>query len=459
MTLWGGRFSEPPVGTLWQFTADPSDRRLLVDDITGSLAHLKMLAATGILRPEETDTLIGGLEQILDEAQAGDLRLQPSDEDVHTAVERRLVQLAGEVGKKLHTGRSRNDQVVLDLRLYLRRAVRERIGQIHRLVEVLVRRADEVADVVVPSYTHLQQAQPVSLGHHLLAYAWMLLRDGDRFGDASGRIAVSPLGAGAGGGTSLPLAPELVARELELPNVFENSLDAVSSRDFVAEYAFCCAQLMAHLSRLAEDLVLWATEEFGWVTLPDVLATGSSALPHKKNPDIPELVRGRSARVLGDVTALLAMQKGLPLAYNRDLQEDKPAVFDADDTAAAALEAMTDFLASVEFHPPPPLPNTLALDLAEVMVRRGVPFRVAHEAVGELVARLEVDGRDLRGAITDDLARTLVEDEDLDLLDPAESVARRSSPGGGSFESVARQVAALRQALAERPSQVAPGDQ
>lgn len=447
MTLWGGGFSERPADTLWDFTVDPADHRLLRVDVEGSIAHVAMLGACGILPSSEVERLVWGLEQILEEARTGTFEFRSSDEDVHTAVERRIVEICGDVGKKLHTGRSRNDQVALDLRLYLWEAAQARVAQINRMIEVLAERAEETAQVVVSSYTHLQQAQPVPLGHHLLAYAWMLIRDAHRFADAAGRIAVSPLGAGAGGGSSLPLDPAFVARELGLAGVFANSLDAVSSRDFCSEYVFCCAQLLAHLSRLAEDLVLWATREFGWITLGDAYTTGSSALPHKKNPDIPELVRGKAARVLGDLTALLALQKGLPLSYNRDLQEDKPAVFDADDTAAGALDSFIGLLAAAEFHPPTPHPDTTALDLAEILVRRGVPFRDAHSTVGELVGRLAADGRTLADATPDDLTGTQLDPDDLTVTDPVESVRSRSSPGGASFESVTRQIAVLRELL------------
>ncbi len=447
MSLWKGRFAEPPSDELWRFTVDPSDHRLLGDDIAGSIAHVKMLGATGIVNAGDADILTSGLTRILEEAVSGSFVFAPEDEDVHTALERRLIELVGEVGKKVHTGRSRNDQTALALRRYLLRSVSSRIAQLDRLVGVLTDRAEETADLVVASFTHLQQAQPISLGHHLLAYAWMLLRDGDRFSDALPRLAVSPLGAGAGGGSSLPLDPELVSAELGFAATFDNSLDAVASRDFAAEYAFCCAQLMTHLSRLAEDLILWATAEFGWVTLPARYTTGSSALPHKKNPDILELIRGRTARVVGDVVTMLGLQKGLPLSYNRDLQEDKAAVFDADDTAAAAVGILTDLLGEIEFHPQKPSADTTALDLAETLVGRGVAFRDAYSAVAQFVARLEADGRGLADATAADVAGTVIAAADLRRLDPVRSMEARSSPGGGSSASVRSQIAVLRARL------------
>ena len=424
MTLWGGRFTEALDPEVWDFTADPIDRRLLGTDIDGSIAHVRALDAAALLDAAETKTLIDGLAQLRREADAGSFRFEPTDEDVHTAVERRLVEVVGDVGRKVHTGRSRNDQIVLDLRLYLHRAAAERRADIDRLIGVLADRAEAVADVVVSSYTHLQQAQPVSLGQPLLAYAWMLLRDRARLDDAAGRIGVSPLGAGAGGGSTLPLRPDVAAAEAGLDAVFDNSLDAVASRDFAAEYVFVCAQLMTHLSRLSEDLVLWSSTEFDWVTIPDSHATGSSAMPQKKNPDVAELVRSRAAVVLGDLTALLALQKGLPLAYNRDLQEDKRAVFHADDTVAGALAVLADLLSVIEFHPPEPAAETVATALAERLVADGVPFRDAHEQVGALVAADEA------GTFDD--------------LDPAAAARRLQSPGSGSPDSVMAQVVRLR---------------
>ncbi len=346
---------------------------------------------------------------------------------------------------KLHTGRSRNDQIALDLRLYLRRAALDRIAQLEELVGVLAAKAAEVGATVVASYTHLQQAQAVPLAHHLLAYAWMLRRDEARFSDALPRIDVSPLGAGAGGGSSLPLDPEIAAAEMGFGAVFDNSMDAVASRDFAAEYSFCCAQAMVHLSRLAEDLILWATEEFGWVDFADSYTTGSSALPHKKNPDVAELARGKAATVIGDVTSLLALQKGLPLTYNRDLQEDKAAVFHADDTLAGALEAIAGMVATATFDPPRPSPWVAALGLAETLAGRGVPFREAHHAVGSLVAHLTEQERTLSDVTGPELvaAHDAFVVGDADQASQVGVVAASGSAGGGSAESVAAQLRRL----------------
>jgi len=451
VTLWSGRFQEPPADVLWRFTVEHADRRMLVDDIVGSIAHVTMLGDVGIVSAEDRDTILGGLATIKGEAEAGSFEFEDAtDEDIHTAVERRLGELVGDVAGKLHTGRSRNDQVALDMRLYLRRTAGDRIAQLEAFAEAMAGLAESVGEMVVPSYTHVQQAQAVPLGHHLLAYAWMALRDADRFADVAGRLDVSPLGAGAGGGSSLPLDPARSAELLGMRAAFANSMDAVASRDLISEYGFCCAQAMVHMSRLAEEVVLWASSEFGWATFADAYTTGSSAMPQKKNPDIAELARGRAAPVIGHLTALLTLQKGLPMTYNRDLQEDKAAVFAADDILSGTLEALTAMLATAEFHPPAPGSEVTALDLAEAMVGRGVAFRDAHEAVGRLVAIVADEGRGLAEATPADLAAadSRFADADLARTDPVGSVTRRVSPGGGSFASVESQIVAIRARLA-----------
>ena len=449
MTLWGGRFEGSVGEGTWAYTVDDADRRLLEVDVRGSIAHVMMLAKTGIIAPHEADELQSGLDEILSETRSGEFSFEETDEDVHTAVERRLGELVGDVAGKLHTGRSRNDQVALDLRLYLADAAAERVTHLHSFAEALVEVAEDHVGTVVPSYTHLQQAPPTTLGHHLLAYAWMALRSAGRFGDARRRLAVSPLGSGASAGSSLPLDREMTADALDLEGVMANSLDAVGSRDFVAEYVFSCAQAMTDLSRLAEEVILWTTTEFGWARLSDEVSTGSSALPQKRNPDIAELVRGRAAAVAGDVTAILGLQKGLPLAYNRDLQEDKRIVFHADDVLAGSLMAMVDLVRGLTFDPPPPGASTVALDLAEVLVKRGVSFREAHGVVGRLVASLEADGRDLSEATMADLAGadTRFEEADLQLVDPASSVAARATSGSGSPQSVRDQISEIRRLI------------
>ena len=455
MTLWEGRLGGVPASEMWDFTVSMADRRLLSDDIEGSMAHVAMLGETGILSKQETEAISAGLRALYEEAGSGSFIFSDSDEDVHSAVERRLIELVGPVGGKLHTGRSRNDQVALDLILYMRRgAVRQAEG-LARLALVLVAAAERLGpEVVVPSYTHLQQAQPTLFSHHLLAYGQMAARDRRRFLDLSARLDCSPLGAGASAGSSLPLSPERAASLLGMSGAFANSLDAVGSRDRAAEYVWCCARALVTLSRLGEDLVLWSTREFGWVTLADEFATGSSALPQKKNPDIAELARGKAAGAIGALTAMLALEKGLPMSYNRDLQEDKEHLFRVDDDLVGATSALAGLLASARFHPPPPAPETAALDLAEALVGRGVPFREAHRVTGALAARLAAENREFSSLSFSDLspAHPSFEPSDLDLLNPVVSVQRRATPGGGSPESVAAQIAQLRAELAGEES-------
>lgn len=436
MTLWGGRFEDSMSAATWSYTTDDSDRRLLQVDIEGSIAHVKMLGESGIIPTEESMRLQEGLGQILEEAAGGTFEFEETDEDVHTAVERRLGELVGPVAGKLHTGRSRNDQVALDLRLYLKQAAQHRKAQLGTLVSSLGSLAREHSMTVIPSYTHLQQAQATTLGHHLLAYAWMLTRDASRFSSAQHTVDASPLGAGATVGSTLSLDRESTARTLGFREVMVNSLDAVASRDFVSDYVHACAQTMVDLSRLAEEIVLWSSKEFGWVRLADAVSTGSSALPQKRNPDIAELVRGRAATVIGDVTAILTLQKALPLAYNRDLQEDKRMVFHADDTVAASLTAMGSLLEGIEFDPPGPGAETTALDLAEALVSRGVPFREAHQAVGRLVKVLEESGRRLDDVTPGDLVAVdqRFDPSDVALLDPRASALRRAQGGPDSVE-------------------------
>ena len=334
--LWHGRFSEGPSDALLDFTVSLEfDRRLAFDDLDGSRAHVGMLERVGLLSGAEAEAVPAALDQVGQELHEGTFVFVPTDEDIHTAVERRVTELAGAAGAKLHTGRSRNDQVATDLRLYLQREGRVVARHTHELQEVLVARAVEAGDeVYLPGYTHLQRAQPVLLAHHLLAHFWALARDVDRWRDALVRADVSPLGAGALAGSSLPLDPAITADALGFARRFENSLDAVSDRDFVAEALFVLALEQVHLSRIGEEIVLWASEEFGFLRLADAYSTGSSMLPQKKNPDIAELARGKAGRLIGNLTGLLATLKGLPLSYNRDLQEDKEPLFDSMDTCA-----------------------------------------------------------------------------------------------------------------------------
>ena len=444
--LWHGRLGERPADELLAFTESLSvDRRLAPDDLTGSRAHVRMLGATGILAAGEVTQILEALETVDAELTEGTFAFAATDEDIHTAVERRVTELAGSTGAKLHTGRSRNDQVATDLRLYLRRAGRDVARAIHDLQATLVDRARDAGDLYLPGYTHLQRAQPVMLAHHLLAHFWALARDVDRWRDALVRTAVSPLGAGALAGSSLPLDPDAVARDLGFPRRFENSLDAVADRDFVAEALFVCALTMVHLSRFGEELVLWCGEEFGFARFADEYATGSSMLPQKKNPDVAELVRGKTGRVIGDLTGLLATLKGLPLAYNRDLQEDKEALFDALDTCGLALRALRGVVATLTFdgermRVAADDPAAAATDLAEHLVAQGVAFREAHAIVGALVRRSLDEGIPLVDLVAGDSQLS----DATTLLAPGAAVRRRTTPGGSGPEPVRAQLEAAR---------------
>ncbi|HTL87298.1 MAG TPA: argininosuccinate lyase [Acidimicrobiia bacterium] len=451
--LWHGRFGEGPSDELLAFTVSlPFDRRLASDDLTGSRAHVQMLTKVGLLSAEERSIILAALDRVEEELDTGVFAFAPTDEDIHTAIERRVTEIAGASGAKLHTGRSRNDQVALDLRLYLRREGRALMRRLHDLQAVLVRRADEASEVALPGYTHLQRAQPVLLAHHLLAHFWTLARDVDRWRDCIERADVSPLGAGALAGSSLPLDPSVVASELKFSGPFENSLDAVSDRDFVAEALFVAALAQVHLSRIGEEIVLWSTEEFGFVRLADAYATGSSMLPQKKNPDIAELARGKAGRLIGDLTGFLATLKGLPLAYNRDLQEDKEPLFDAIDTLALSLSALTGLLDSVEFVDEAMIaaadaPTNAATDLAEHLVEQGTPFRDAHAIVGALVRQSVERGVPLDELVSND---PRLGPDCVPLLEPGSAVRRRTTPGAGGPEPVAKQMDAARDRLARQ---------
>jgi argininosuccinate lyase len=443
MTLWQGRFEGGPADELLAYTVSlPYDRRLAEDDVAGSRAHVRGLVAAGILTDSDAKILLTALDRVADELAGGTLAFRRSDEDVHTAIERRVTEIAGDVGARLHTGRSRNDQVATDLRLFTKRELLVVARRVHGLQRVLLDRARAAEDIYLPGYTHLQRAQPVLLAHHLLAHGWAFARDVDRVVETRRRLDVSPLGAGALAGSSLPLDPDLVAAELGFATRFENSLAAVSDRDFVAEALFDLAVIGIHLSRIGEELVLWASEEFGFVELADAYATGSSMLPQKKNPDVAELARGRSGRLIGDLTGFLATLKGLPLAYNRDLQEDKEPLFDALDQVVGGLAAMTGLLASAAWKPArmqaaADTPFVAAVDLAEWLVERGTPFREAHRVVGTLVRdalERHVPLAELVEAHPDLGA------EAVELLAPGVAVTRRTTPGGAGPGPVATQL-------------------
>lgn len=432
------------------YTASLSfDQRLAVDDLAGSRAHVRGLARGGILTADEAGILLDALVQVEDELGTGKFEFRPGDEDIHTAVERRVTEIAGDVGAKLHTGRSRNDQVATDLRLFCRRALRQVAEDVLALERVVEQRARAAGDAYLPGYTHMQRAQPVLLAHHLLAHGWSLARDFDRIVHSLDRLNVSPLGAGALAGSSLPLDPDGVAEELGFASRFENSLDAVSDRDFVAEGLFDLALLAIHLSRLGEELVLWSTEEFGFVVLDDAYATGSSMLPQKKNPDVAELARGKAGRLVGHLTGMLTTLKGLPLAYNRDLQEDKEPLFDAVDQTVLGLRAVSGMLAGATFdvhrmQEAADGPTSAAVDLAEWLVERGMPFRQAHGVVGGLVRDSLERGVPLAELVQ---AHPSLGAPAVDLLEPGVAVTRRTTPGGGGPVPVAVQMDRYRHRL------------
>jgi argininosuccinate lyase len=366
------------------------DQRLARHDIAGSIAHARMLGKCGILAKAEVDAIVGGLTEIQGEIERGELRVDPALEDIHTHIEQRLRERIGEVAGKLHTARSRNDQVALDLRLYLREAIGQIREGVRSVQEGLVAKAEVNLGTIMPGYTHLQRAQPILLAHHLLAYFEMFQRDRDRFADCLTRLNVLPLGAGALAGTSLPIDRAYVATLLDFPKIAANSEDAVADRDFAVEFLACCAILAMHISRWAEELVLWASAEFGFIELPDAFATGSSMMPQKKNPDVAELARGKAGRVYGALLALLTLLKGLPLSYNRDLQEDKEPVFDAVDTIRQTLDVLPPLVKAIKFRPERMRAAAAegflnATDLADYLVMKGVPFREAHEMVGRIV--------------------------------------------------------------------------
>ena len=452
-TLWHGRFASGPSDELMAYTVSlPFDRLLWRDDIACSTAHVKGLAHAGILSVAERDAIVDALSVVAREMESGSFEFVASDEDVHTAVERRVTEICGPMGAKLHTGRSRNDQSVTGLRLWCRRQIPAVARRVLALQETLLRRADEAAakGAYLPGYTHVQRAQPVMLSHHLMAHCWSLGRDIDRLLDASVRVDVSPLGAGALAGSSLPLDPEYTARELGFSAVFDNSLDVVSDRDFVAEFLFVLSMIAIHLSRLGEEWVLWTSEEFGFATLDDAYATGSSMLPQKKNADIAELARGKAGRVIGDLTGVLAMLKGLPLSYNRDLQEDKEPLFDAVEQVSLGLAAIDGMIATATFHydrmqEAADAPAMAATDLAEYLVRDGVPFREAHAIVGSLVRRSLAGEGSLVDLVT---AEPRLGPAAADLVEPGVGVTMRTTRGGAGPDVVKEQRTRLEHRLA-----------
>jgi len=443
-TPWGGRFERSPGRFLTEFGASlPVDKRMWAEDIRGSIAHARMLSQQGIITGADADAIESGLSEIYREIKSGDFVWQIADEDVHMAIERVLTERIGPAGARLHTARSRNDQVATDTRLHLKTRMTDLAYRVQCVRKALVGLAQRHPDVVMPGYTHLQKAQPVLFSHHMLAYAWMLTRDFTRIRHAHEAADVLPLGSAALAGTTFPLDRDYVAGRLGFASVSANSMDAVSDRDFLVDAVYAASLAQVHLSRLAEELILWSSEEFGFITLDDEFSTGSSIMPQKKNPDFAELVRGKTGRVIGDLTSLLVTLKGLPLAYNKDMQEDKEVAFDALDTIANSLRAMSGMLESLTVNTERMRAGALggfmaATDLADYLVSAGVPFRDAHEVVGRLVLSCERSGRTLQDLTADEYAAhdARFGPDVLDAVDVDKIVARRVSAGGTGHEAV-----------------------
>ena len=455
-STWSQRFEQGLHPAIERFNASIGfDIALLQEDLDGSVAHARMLGSTGVISREEAASLIEGLEQVRSEAAQGRFNPGLEAEDVHFAVERRLIELLGALGKKLHTGRSRNDQVGTDLRLWLRRQIDAIDGDLLRLQRALLDQAERHADTLIPGYTHLQRAQPLCLAHHLLAYIEMAERDRQRLADVRRRVNICPLGAAALAGTPVPIDRRATAAELGFDAIYANSLDAVSDRDFAVEFMAAASLVLAHLSRLSEEVILWASEEFGFVSLTDRCATGSSLMPQKKNPDVPELVRGKSGRVFGHLMGLLTMIKGLPLAYNKDFQEDKEALFDGVRTLRDCLEAMAIlFEEGLQFRPER-LEAAVAsdfanaTDVADYLVARGVPFREAYQLVGGLVKSCLAEGVLLRQLPLErwQQLHPAFEADIFAAIEPRQVVAARRSEGGTGFAGVRAQLQVQRSRL------------
>ncbi|MGB3240312.1 MAG: argininosuccinate lyase [Geitlerinemataceae cyanobacterium] len=442
---WSQRFESALHPAIARFNASIGfDIELIEYDLTGSVAHAKMLAKTGIIAPEEGEKLVSGLEQIRQEYREGKFVPGIDAEDVHFAVERRLTELVGDVGKKLHTARSRNDQVGTDTRLYLRDRIVQIQEKLRAFQAVLLDLAEHNVNTLIPGYTHLQRAQPVSLAHHLLAYFEMAQRDWERLGEIYQRVNMSPLGSGALAGTTFPIDRLYTAELLEFGGVYANSLDGVSDRDFAIEFLCASSLIMVHLSRLSEEMILWASQEFGFISLTDSCATGSSIMPQKKNPDVPELVRGKAGRVFGHLQGMLVLMKALPLAYNKDLQEDKEALFDSVKTVEACLEAMTILLSEgIEFNVDR-LDNAVnedfsnATDVADYLAAKGVPFREAYNLVGKVVKTSLAAGKLLKDLTLEEWQELhpKIEADIYRAIDPRQVVAARNSLGGTGFEQI-----------------------
>ncbi|MEW8551585.1 MAG: argininosuccinate lyase [Candidatus Thiodiazotropha endolucinida] len=453
---WSGRFNEPTDAFVEAFTASVGfDRRLYQYDIQGSIAHATMLARQGILSDSERDAIVHGLKQIRKRIEQGDFTWSVSLEDVHMNVESALTESIGDAGKKLHTGRSRNDQVATDIRLWLRDEIEQIRDAILRLQTALLDKAELEADTILPGFTHLQTAQPVSFGHHMMAWFEMLERDRERLADCNRRLNVMPLGAAALAGTTYPIDRHMTAELLGFSRPAENSLDAVSDRDFAIEFSAAASILMMHLSRFSEELIIWSSAQFGFIELSDSFCTGSSIMPQKKNPDVPELIRGKSGRIFGHLIALLTLMKSQPLAYNKDNQEDKEPLFDSVDNVKGSLKIFADMVPAINCRKEAMRQATMqgfstATDLADYLVRKGIPFRDAHEVVGRAVAFGVAEGRDLSQMKLQELQRfsSEIEADVFDILTLEGSLAARDHIGGTAPNQVRRAIARARERLA-----------
>ncbi|MEK4061134.1 MULTISPECIES: argininosuccinate lyase [Paenibacillus] len=436
--LWGGRFTKGTNKLVEEYTASIGfDKALAEEDVQGSLAHVTMLGKCGILPKDDVETIKAGLNKVLDKVRAGEIVFSVADEDIHMNIEKNLIEEIGPVGGKLHTGRSRNDQVATDMHLYLRNRVVELVGLLHELQEALIGQAKDNVETIVPGYTHLQRAQPILFAHHLLAYVSMFRRDAERLTDSYKRINVLPLGAGALAGTTFPIDRHFVAEQLGFDSVYENSLDAVSDRDFIVEFLANASLIMTHLSRLSEELVLWSSTEFSFVELDDAFCTGSSIMPQKKNPDVPELVRGKTGRVYGNLIGLLTVLKSLPLAYNKDMQEDKEGMFDTVATLTGALQLFAPMISTMKVNKGRmrEAVNTdfsNATDIADFLVGKGLPFRQAHEVIGKTVLFCINEGKFLLDLTLEEFKQfsPLFDEQIYAVLQPEAVVDARNVYGG-----------------------------
>ncbi len=454
--LWGGRFEKAADRSMDDFHSSIAvDQRMYREDIRGSIAHARMLKKQGVISQADFEAILAGFEALLKDIESGGVAFEKSAEDIHMNVEKLLTERIGEAGKRVHTGRSRNDQVALDCRMYLLGGIDEILGAIVRLENALLTIADAHLHTVMPGYTHMQKAQPVTLAHYVMAYAEMFRRDAERFQDCKKRMDFMPLGAGALAGSTYPLDREAVAKELGFHNITRNSLDSVSDRDFCIEFASCASIAMMHLSRFCEELILWSTDEFRFVEMDDAYATGSSIMPQKKNPDAAELIRGKSGRVFGDLMGLLSMMKGLPLAYNKDMQEDKEAAFDALDTLKACLEMFTRMISTATFRTDVMYAGagrgfTNATDAADYLVKKGMPFRTAHEVIGALVLRCIHEGKAIADLTLAELKKIspLFDEDVYEAVRLETCVEGRALPGGPAPEAVKKHIEQTREWLA-----------